>query len=44
MRDEFDLKETLEYYLRHIARSIFTFLKWLTFSLLSGIIIGGSGT
>ncbi len=44
MRDEFDLKEKLEYYSRHIAKSIFTFLKWLTFSLLSGIIIGGAGT
>lgn len=44
MRDEFDLRETLEYYSRHIAKSIFTFLKWLTFSLLSGITIGGVGT
>ena len=44
MRDEFDLKEKLEYYSHHITKSIFTFLKWLTFSLLSGIIIGGAGT
>lgn len=43
MRDEFDLRETLEYYSRHIAKNIFIFLKWLTFSLLSGIIIGTVG-
>lgn len=44
MRDEFDYKEMFDYYIRHLAKSIFTFLKWLIFSLLSGIIVGSAGT
>lgn len=43
MRNEFDLKEIFEYYIRHLSGSIFTFLKWLAFSLLSGVIIGSAG-
>lgn len=43
MRDEFDLKEVFGYYIRHLWNSIFIFFKWLTFSLLSGVIIGSAG-
>ncbi|MCI9447104.1 MAG: chloride channel protein [Lachnospiraceae bacterium] len=32
-----------EYYIRHLAGSIFTFFRWLTFSVLSGVVIGSAG-
>ena len=44
MRDEFDFKETFCYYMRHFAASMSAFCKWLAFSLLSGVVIGGAGT
>ena len=44
MRDEFDFKETFCYYMRHFAASMSAFYKWLAFSLLSGVVIGGAGT
>lgn len=43
MRDEFDFKETFLYYIHHLWDSMFIFLKWLAFSMLSGIIIGSAG-
>lgn len=43
MRDEFDLKEVLTYYIRHLWNSMFIFSKWLIFSLLSGVVIGSAG-
>ena len=44
MRDEFDFKETFFYYMHHFAGSMSAFCKWLAFSLLSGVVIGGAGT
>ena len=43
MRDEFDLKETVLYYIRHFRDSMYIFFKWLAFSLLSGFVIGSAG-
>ncbi len=38
------MREELEYYIRHFASRFYIFLKWLIFSLLSGILIGLAGT
>ena len=43
MREGFDFREMFEYYIRHLAGSIFTFFRWLTFSVLSGVVIGSAG-
>lgn len=43
MREGFDFREMFEYYIRRLAGSIFVFLKWLTFSVLSGVVIGSAG-
>lgn len=38
------MKEKFTYYVKHLISSLFIFLKWLLFSILSGIIVGGIGT
>lgn len=38
MREEFD------YYMHHFISRFLIFIKWLFFSVLSGILIGGAGT
>ncbi len=38
------MKEEIEYYIRHFASRFLIFIKWLVFSLLSGVLIGGAGT
>lgn len=38
------MREELEYYIRHFASRFYIFLKWLVFSLLSGVLIGCAGT
>ncbi len=38
------MKEKLLYYIKHLSSRLFVFFKWLIFSILSGIIIGGIGT
>lgn len=37
------MKNQLEYYVRHIRTRLFIFIKWMLFSILSGIIVGGIG-
>ena len=38
------MKEQIDYYLRHFANRFLIFIKWLVFSVLSGILVGGAGT
>ncbi len=38
------MREEIEYYIRHFASRFYVFIKWLVFSLLSGVLIGGAGT
>ncbi len=38
------MREKFVYYVKHLNSRLFIFLKWMIFSILSGIIIGGIGT
>lgn len=38
------MREKFIYYIKHFGSRLFIFLKWLVFSILSGIIVGGIGT
>lgn len=38
------MKEQFDCYLRHFANRFLIFIKWLVFSVLSGILVGGAGT
>lgn len=38
------MREKFMYYVKHLGSRFFIFLKWLMFSVLSGIIVGGVGT
>lgn len=37
------MKYELEHFIRHFVRRFLVFLKWLAFSILSGILVGGAG-
>ena len=38
------MREEFHYYIRHFTSRFSIFIKWLVFSLLSGVLIGGAGT
>ena len=38
------MREEFYYYIRHFTSRFSIFIKWLVFSLLSGVLIGGAGT